>query len=160
MSLSFIKGTKVCPWQKRKQILRGIFYHTPGPFSECEPYQPLLFLVKGVNEAAKDVRNFASDRSKQLGFLSQWDVMENKAESVLSECRDSGKNWLLMESFHLTSNKAALLKHHALLDQEFHPNYRLWLISQTTQDFPLVVIKKSIKLTWEQVGSLAQNFPF
>ena len=41
----------------------------------CEPYQPLLFIVKGVNEAAKDIRTFASDRSKQLAHLSQWDVM-------------------------------------------------------------------------------------
>ena len=39
-----------------------------------------------------------------------------------------------MESFHLTADKSTLLRHHALLDQEFHANYRLWLISQEAKD--------------------------
>ena len=121
-------------------------------FSECEPSQPLLFVVKGANEASKDVRTFASDRSKKLASLTMWDVKvsslytyiaitfmfvllfpekkEDKADSLFSECRSTGKQWLFMENFDLTSDKSSLLRHHSILGQDFHNNYRLWLISR------------------------------
>ncbi len=36
--------------------------------------QPLLFLTCGPNEAAKEIRQFAADRTQKLDFFSTWDV--------------------------------------------------------------------------------------
>ena len=36
--------------------------------------QPLLFLTRGPNEAAKEIKQFAVDRRQKLDFFSNWDV--------------------------------------------------------------------------------------
>ena len=36
--------------------------------------QPLLFLTRGPNDAAKEIRKFAGDRRQKLDLFSNWDV--------------------------------------------------------------------------------------
>ena len=39
-------------------------------FSECGPSQPIVFTVKGPNQAKSDIRKFAQEREKDLIQLS------------------------------------------------------------------------------------------
>ena len=39
-------------------------------FSECGPSQPIVFTVKGRNQAKSDIRKFASEKERELVQLS------------------------------------------------------------------------------------------
>jgi hypothetical protein len=44
--------------------------------------------------------------------------------------RKSGKHWILFENFHEETNRGYILKLHSRLNQTFHPDYRLFLITK------------------------------
>ena len=58
-------------------------------------------------------------------------------ETLLSETRNTGKEWILMENFESATDKDYLLRHHCRLDEEFHGNYRLWIITKECSEVDL-----------------------
>ena len=59
---------------------------------------------------------------------------EGKAETILSNARVSGNEWLMIENFEAVETKLRLLRHHSIIQQEFHNKYRLWIASTECQD--------------------------
>ena len=51
-------------------------------------------------------------------------------EKQIEECQTGGKDWILLENFERAKDKEILLRHHAQLEDEFHPGYRLWIITK------------------------------
>ena len=43
-------------------------------FSECEPSQPIVYTVRGPNEATSDIKKFAEERERPLVQLSMGSV--------------------------------------------------------------------------------------
>ena len=69
---------------------------------------------------------------------------------MLEQSRLSGDSWLLLENFeNCGESHRILLKNHTKHNVDFHSNYRLWISTRENEDFPLLCLRESLKLSSE-----------
>ena len=125
-------------------------------FSECDPSQPLVYTVQGPNEAVEDICKFAKEREKSLIQLSMGVKNESLVKDMIMSTLETGEKWMLLENFHNTRNIQDILRHHIRIDQDFHSGYRLWMITEPTDKFPVPELQQCLKLTSEPAGSIRE----
>jgi hypothetical protein len=78
-------------------------------------------------------------------------------KKMLLESLDHGGKWILLENFENTTDIRNVLSHHIRIDQDFHPGYRLWIITAPTDQFPAPELRQCLKLTWDSPISLRDS---
>ena len=81
-------------------------------FSETDPSQPLLYTVKGPNEAASDIKKFAEEKEKSLAQFSMGGNNEIAIKQMIFKTLESGEKWILLENFQNAHDMRSMLKHH------------------------------------------------
>ena len=69
-----------------------------------------------------------------LNINSMYLFQEGNAESILSNSRSGGNEWLMIENFEAIETKARLLRHHSIIGEDFHNKYRLWIVTSECDD--------------------------
>ena len=67
-------------------------------------------------------------------MIEPTNFQEGKAESILSNARSGGNEWLMIENFEAIETKSRLLRHHSIIAEEFHNKYRLWIVTSECDD--------------------------
>ena len=108
----------------------------------------IIMFQTDMSDATKIIKQLALDKKTDILTYSMGGEQSNiilKSE----ELRKTGKKWLVLENFHEAMNKSSLLKMHSIVNQSFHPNYRLFIVTKDCPDFPSLPMKNGVKIVLE-----------
>jgi dynein heavy chain len=154
----------------RMVIVNGISKHfvTVPPFDLNVPFQewknnrnPIVFILSPGVDPKADILALADEKGfNSPGKLSQISLGEGQepiAEAAIREAVEHG-NWVILQNCHLlVSFLPTLEKIIDTLDDTTHDDFRLWLTSMPTPDFPVSILQNSIKLTNEPPKGIKAN---
>jgi len=124
-------------------------YCTPLVFVLSTGADPLAALLKYAESLGYE------DRLKRIS-LGQGQAQ--KANDLVAESCKNG-NWVMLQNCHLSASYMPELENlvQGFFDQEVNPDFRLFLTSAPSPDFPVSVLQVSVKLTTEPPRGLRAN---
>ncbi|XP_048523986.1 dynein axonemal heavy chain 7-like [Dendroctonus ponderosae] len=129
-------------------------------FSESYNLLPILFILTPGLDVLKILQNFALVKGELHNFhhLSLSEANCFNAEELIEQGRKSG-SWILLQNCHYTGEWLFQLDQ-LLKSMDFEntcENFRLFLTSSDSSEFPLELIQNSIKIVEEPPDSLGRN---
>lgn len=89
---------------------------------------------------------------KMIEFIGQG---QNEISTlILKKAMKEGK-WLFLQNCHLSSSWLLTLE--KLLEEDAHKDFRLWLSSMPIRSFPIGLLEKGIKMSFEPARGLKNN---
>jgi dynein heavy chain len=145
--------------------LGQVFIESPqfdlgSSFDDSSVSTPLIFVLSvGADPAAELVR-FAEKKSftKKFYSMSLGQGQGPRAEQRMSEAMDRG-HWLMLQNCHLAVSWLARLEMliEKIKPEEVNRDFRLWLTSMPSPDFPVAILQKGIKMTNEPPKGMRAN---
>jgi len=129
-------------------------------YKDSSPLTPLIFVLSPGVDPTENLRKLAKEVSMDEKFFSValGQGQEKKATSLIREGIQRG-HWVFLANCHLMTkwlpDLDKLIESFAGLRP--HANFRLWLSSNPTQDFPISILQRSIKMTTEPPRGLRAN---
>ncbi|XP_065190514.1 dynein axonemal heavy chain 10-like [Sycon ciliatum] len=132
-----------------------------GIFEQSTPTSPIVFILSPGSDPAGELGKLA-ERSgfggNRLKFLSMGQGQEKLALSLLDTAVTRGQ-WLMLQNCHLLVRwlrdlEKALEK---IATGKPHPDFRLWLTTAPTPDFPIGILQRSLKVVTEPPNGLKLN---
>jgi dynein heavy chain len=145
-------------------IVPPIFELT-GPYKESSPDTPLIFVLSSGSDPMGAFKKFSSD----LGFQSKVDLISlgqgqgDKAKALIYTACKQG-TWVLLQNCHLATSWLPVLEE-IIYDitmqvketSDIHPEFRLWLTSYPTPEFPVAILENGVKLVQEAPKGMRAN---
>ena len=126
------------------------------------PHMPLIFVLSaGVDPTAKlmDLAKKKGMSGDKMNALSLGQGQAPIAEAMIEKAREAGQ-WVFLANCHLSLSWMPRL---AKIVENFesvppHADFRLWLSSSPSPDFPISVLQVGIKMTTEPPHGLKANY--
>ena len=138
----------------------------PPPFdlSVCykEPQNlvPLIFVLSTGADPMADLLKFADEMkfSRKFDKVSLGQGQGAKAEKLLSNGMERGL-WVCLQNCHLAGSWMPSLER--ILEttdpKSVHKDFRLWLTSMPSENFPVIILQNGVKMTLEPPKGLKSN---
>ena len=137
----------------------------PPPFNLAQTFQdsnnltPLIFVLSSGADPRIELENLAEKLSLK-GSLIKLSLGQGQADAAnfaIGKSIREGK-WVLLQNCHLApSYMPTLEKIVDNLSKETHENFRLWLTSMPSKVFPVSILQKGVKITYEPPKGLKNN---
>ena len=131
-----------------------------GAANDSQNATPVIFVLSPGADPIADLIQLAKSRglNERLKILSLGQGQGRIASRFIDEAQKTG-NWVCLQNCHLSASwMPELEKIQELQDENtMHPDYRLWLTSMPSKDFPVPVLQMGIKLTNEPPRGLKAN---
>nr|DBA23158.1 TPA: hypothetical protein GDO54_014099 [Pyxicephalus adspersus] len=128
-------------------------------FEQSIPTSPIVFILSPGSDPASDLMKLA-ERSgfggNRLKFLAMGQGQEKVALQLLEIAVSRGQ-WLMLQNCHLLVKWLKDLEKALELIRKPHPDFRLWLTTDPTKDFPIGILQKSLKVVTEPPNGLKLN---
>ncbi|XP_076235073.1 dynein axonemal heavy chain 7 [Calliopsis andreniformis] len=119
-------------------------------YKESSPLTPLLFILPSCSSPLELISTYA----KRKGYLSKFTSLsmsksqEAKAKFLIQKARREG-GWIFLQNCHLVTHWMIELEKMFGDCNVFNTalNFRLWLSSYPTNEFPISILQNSIKIT-------------
>ena len=144
----------------------GQKFTEPPPFDLALAYKdttcrtPIIFVLVSGADPNQYLYKLAEDKGMmdKLPIISLGQGQGPKASALMASGSKDG-SWVCLQNCHLASSWLPELERtlEAMLLQEVHPEYRLWLTSMPSKIFPVSVLQSGIKLTNEPPRGLKAN---
>lgn len=144
---------------------RNELYVSPPPatydniYSRTTNKSPCVFILSPGAEPLADVQKLAN----KLGFVGNkfkamalGQGMAPMAEEILRTGSQRGY-WVMLQNCHLLPKWLKTLEKELELMTKPHADFRLWLTTEPSQDFPLAILQQSLKVVTEPPDGLRQN---
>lgn len=146
-----------------KEFVKSPTFEIEVSFNESTYSLPLIFLLPGINPLAA-LEDFAQKLEQQdVRKISLGQGQAPIAERAIEEAKFSG-NWVILENCHLYPSWMPKLAQicEDLSDPQTSESknistFRLWLTTYPSDDFPLVILQNSIKMSNEPPEGLNTN---
>jgi len=151
-----------------RRVLGDKFTEAPpfdlaGAFDDSSAEVPIIFVLSPGADPIDYLLKLAEEKGKAgpgLRSISLGQGQGPVAERAMAEARRTG-DWVCLQNCHLAVSwlpkLEAFLEQAAAADPPAHPDYRLWLTSMPTPQFPVPVLQNGIKLTQEPPRGLKAN---
>lgn len=120
---------------------------------------PLIFILSQGSDPKADFDSFAnSKKMTDIRSISLGQGQGEKARDMIEKARTGG-GWVLLQNCHLAASWMSELEAiaEALGEQGTHKDFRLWLTSMPSGDFPISVLQNSVKMTIEPPQGIKDN---
>lgn len=136
---------------------------SPPPLSlavmhgESDPLTPLLLISSPGADASKELEEYAAKTigAGQYEELAMGGGQQEVAMHMLRAAAAAG-GWLCLKNLHLVVAWLPSLEKE-LSSLEPHPEFRLWLTSETHNTFPSILLQQSLKATFESPPGIKKN---
>ncbi|CAG9772440.1 unnamed protein product [Ceutorhynchus assimilis] len=122
---------------------------------ESNPQEPILLVTTSGMDPSIEIRDLARQLNHGFVEIAMGQGKESKALESLEECRKSG-SWLILKNLHLVTYWLPSLAQN-LRKSESVDNFRLWLISESTEKFNSVLSQNSLKIAYEEPQGIGNN---
>ncbi|EDO35852.1 predicted protein [Nematostella vectensis] len=143
----------------------GEKYVTPPVLSfesileQSTPFSPVIFILSPGSDPASDLMKLA-ERSgfggNKLKFLAMGQGQEKLALQLLETAISRGQ-WLMLQNCHLLVKWLRTLEKVLERISKPHPDFRLWLTTDPTPEFPIGILQRSLKVVTEPPNGLKLN---
>jgi len=165
-----IRGDKLVPTVSDFVINNlGQKFTEPPPFdlvqcyADSSPEVPLIFVLTPGSDPTLTLLQFAGTKEKSLenGLVKAISLGQGqgpKAEAMISQGITEGA-YVLLQNCHLATSWMPRLEMtcDAFKPKEMHKEFRLWLTSYPSKDFPVSILQNGIKMTNEPPKGLRAN---
>ncbi|PHJ22997.1 dynein heavy chain, partial [Cystoisospora suis] len=130
-------------------------------FKLATPTRPLIFILSSGADPMNCLLQLAKKHrmERQLLSISLGQGQGPKAVSAIENAVETGA-WVLLQNCHLGKSFLSQLERIVedfALRKSIHPNFRLFLTSMPSPDFPVSILLNSVKVTNEPPRGLRQN---
>jgi len=129
-----------------------------GSFADSNNALPLVFVLSPGSDPKQALDKFAMERGKEIQAISLGQGQGPKAEKLMADGKKDG-GWVLLQNCHLATSWMPKLD--KMLDQQdvrkIHKEYRLWLTSYPSAQFPVAILQNGLKMTNEAPKGLRSN---
>lgn len=143
----------------------GARYVEPPPFNlravfeSSTPGLPIIFVLSPGVDPTKQVYDLAEQLGKKVGDCSLGQGQAPVATKLINDGLVEG-NWVFLANCHLAASwlpeLEKIIQDYAEA-KTYHPNFRLWLSSKPTPQFPLAILQRGIKQTTEPPRGIRAN---
>jgi dynein heavy chain len=120
-------------------------------FDDSSSLTPLIFVLSAGSDPVSDFIKFAEEKNmaRKCEMISLGQGQGPYAEKLIREATQRG-GWILLQNCHLaTSWMNDLQRIVEELNDLNHKDFRLWLTSMPTPNFPTPVLQNGVKMTIE-----------
>lgn len=165
--LRCLRGDKIVPAMQAFVIEKlGEQFIKPPPFDLNLIYKdssnttPLIFVLSPGSDPKSALDKYAESRKKEIQGVSLGQGQGPKAEKMIKEALESG-GWVVLQNCHLAvtwmSSLEKICEDIASDPKAASREFRLWLTSYPSKDFPVSILQNGIKMTNEPPKGLANN---
>eukprot|EP00002_Diphylleia_rotans_P033820 TRINITY_DN7227_c0_g1_i1.p1 TRINITY_DN7227_c0_g1~~TRINITY_DN7227_c0_g1_i1.p1 ORF type:complete len:4130 (+),score=744.89 TRINITY_DN7227_c0_g1_i1:147-12536(+) len=147
------------------QYLEPISADIERAFMESKPAVPILMLVKQGYDPTLAIQRFAVQKSKseKMRVISMSVSNIPLVKRTINQAASEGY-WLLLQNCHLVAD--AWIPTLARVVEELqagvpvHQDFRLWLATESSEDFPVSLIRRSIRVWCEPPNGIRPALSF
>jgi dynein heavy chain len=128
-------------------------------FSRSKPAIPLLFILSPGVDPTRQVSQFGATKGLTMETCSLGQGQDVVATAYINSALTNG-SWVFLANCHLMTKWLPTLS--KMIDERIaggrpHQNFRLWLSSNPTRQFPIDILRGAIKMTTEPPQGLRAN---
>lgn len=144
--------TKFVSEQLGEEYVKPPFFDIATSFIESHILSPVIFIIKPGTDPINSLLNFAKTKHyhNKLTLISIKPGQENQLEAAIDKGKLLGF-WVCLQNCHLLTSYLPILdlKLEEIDYSNTHENFRLWLTTDETKEFPISLLERSVKVTKE-----------
>jgi len=129
-------------------------------YKEAGPTTPLIFVLTMGADPMADLLKLCNEMNmiKKFEQVSLGQGQGPKAEKLMTNAMDRGM-WLCLQNCHLARSWMPRLDVlvEGIAPDKVHKDFRLWLTSMPSGDFPVAILQNGVKMTLEPPKGLKSN---
>eukprot|EP00050_Salpingoeca_kvevrii_P020215 m.95860 g.95860 ORF g.95860 m.95860 type:complete len:4292 (+) comp8765_c0_seq1:164-13039(+) len=125
--------------------------------NESTPSEPILIMVSSGSDPSEDLQELANKivGSARFHQVAMGQGQSERAMQALRDCARDG-DWLCLKNLHLVTPWLQHLEKE-LNSLTLHKDFRLWLTTEEHPKFPPVLLRSSLKLSYESPPGVKRN---
>ena len=133
-------------------------FNLPACFDESAPLSPLVFVLSAGADPMTNLLKLASDMKMQVDSVSLGQGQGPKAEKLMVDGKKNG-TWVCLQNAHLASSWLPSLERvcEQTTAEECHNDYRLWITTYPSNEFPVSILQNAVKITLEPPKGMRAN---